>query len=58
MKTPQITLWVFIIWVLIAIVDMWFDIVTGATLIKVTLTLLLLLIVFAIIEISRKSGRD
>jgi len=49
-----ITLVLFVVWVLLAIADLWFDIVSWAVFIKITMTLALLIVLSVIISITKR----
>lgn len=49
-----ITLALFIIWVLLAITDLWFDIVPWSVFVKITLTFGLLIILAMVISLTRR----
>ena len=53
-----ITLGTLIVWALLAIVDMWFDIVSWSTFIKITLTLGLLAIVAVGVALAKREYMD
>jgi len=49
-----ITLALFIVWVLLAIADLWFDIVPWSVFVKITLTFGLLIILSMVISLTRR----
>lgn len=53
-----ITLGLLVAWVLLAIVDMWFDVVSWAVFIKLTITLALLAVVALVIAIAKREYVD
>lgn len=49
-----ITLVLFIVWLLLAIADLWFDIVPWAMFVKITLTFGLLIVLAMVISLTRR----
>lgn len=49
-----ITLGLFIVWLLLAIADLWFDIVPWAFFVKITLTFALLIVLSMVISIAKR----
>lgn len=53
-----ITLALFIVWVLLAIADLWFDIVPWAVFVKITLTFGLLIILSMVVSLTKREMRS
>lgn len=59
MKIPKIvSMWLFIAWVGLAIVDMWFDVIDTATFIKLSITIGLLMIIGFGVSIALRRDAD
>lgn len=54
----NITLWVFVAWVLLAIADIWFDLISGSLFWKLTVTLGLIWCLAFIIKIVLSNNRS
>jgi len=58
MNLNTILLWLFLAWVAIAVADMWFDFISGATFIKLTVTIGLLMVGALGLWISKHRSAD
>jgi len=58
MNLNAILLWLFLAWVALAVVDMWIDLVSGATFVKITVTIGLLMAGAVGVWIAKRSTDD